>query len=60
MSIATYALKHRTIVSTVVALLVAYGCFVFMTIPRREDPAYTVRTCQILTTWPGTPTRLMG
>ena len=55
MSLAGFTLSHRTIVVAAVLLLTVMGLMTFGNIPRREDPEYTVRTCQILTQWPGTP-----
>ncbi len=55
MNLAGFTLSHRTIVVSLVLLLTAWGTLTFLNIPRREDPEYTVRTCQILTQWPGTP-----
>jgi len=56
MSLSAFALRYRPIVVTAVALLMAWGILSYMTMPRREDPEYVVRTCQILTFWPGTST----
>ncbi len=55
MSLSAFSLKYKAIVVTVVALLMLWGVLSYLTMPRREDPEYTVRTCQILTNWPGTP-----
>ena len=55
MSLAGFTLSNRTIVVTCVVLITAWGVLTFTSIPRREDPEYYVRTCQILTQWPGTP-----
>ena len=55
MSLPEFALRNRTIVVASVVLMTGWGVLVFLGIPRREDPEYTVRTCQILTEWPGTP-----
>ncbi|MEO0650089.1 MAG: efflux RND transporter permease subunit, partial [Planctomycetota bacterium] len=56
MSLPALALRFRPIFVTAVALLMAWGLLAYMTMPRREDPEYVVRTCQILTFWPGTST----
>jgi multidrug efflux pump subunit AcrB len=55
MSLSAFSLKYKAIVVTMVALLMLWGVMSYLTMPRREDPEYTVRTCQILTNWPGTP-----
>lgn len=56
MSISEFTMKNRVIVLSAATLLSAWGAFSYMTIPRREDPEYLVRTCQVLTSWPGTET----
>lgn len=56
MSLAAFAVRYRTIVTAGVAVLMMWGLLSYNTMPRREDPEYIVRTCQVLTTWPGTPT----
>ncbi|MHC4551067.1 MAG: efflux RND transporter permease subunit [Planctomycetota bacterium] len=56
MSLSGFALRYRAIVVTGVALLMLWGALSYLTMPRREDPEYVVRTCQVLTRWPGTPT----
>jgi multidrug efflux pump subunit AcrB len=53
MNLAAFAVRYRPIVVTLVTLLMAWGTVSFFTIPRREDPEYTVRTCAISTAWPG-------
>jgi len=55
-SLAGFALRYKTIVVAFVAVLMVWGVLSYRGMPRREDPEYTVRTCQVLTTWPGTPT----
>ena len=56
MSLSAFALRNRSIVVTAVTILMAWGVLSYLTMPRREDPEYVVRTCQILTFWPGTAT----
>lgn len=55
MSLSAFALKFKAIIVALVALLMLWGILSYLTMPRREDPEYTVRTCQVLTNWPGTP-----
>jgi multidrug efflux pump subunit AcrB len=55
MNLAGFAVRHRPIVLTLVVLLMSWGLASFFTMPRREDPEYTVRTCAITTFWPGAP-----
>ena len=56
MNLSAFALKNRPIVITIVVLLMLWGILAYLTMPRREDPEYTVRTCLVYTTWPGAPT----
>jgi multidrug efflux pump subunit AcrB len=55
-TLAGFALRYKTIVVALVALIMGWGVFAYFTMPRREDPEYTVRTCVVSTSWPGTPT----
>lgn len=55
MSISGWAIKNRPIVITLVTLLMVWGVFSYFTMPRREDPEYTVRVCAVTTIWPGAP-----
>lgn len=56
MSLSALAMKYRPIVLTFVGLLTAWGLVTFFTMPRREDPEFTIRTCVVTTLWPGSPT----
>jgi multidrug efflux pump subunit AcrB len=55
MNLAAFAMKRRPIVVTLTALLMLWGVISVMTMPRREDPEYTVRTCVVTSVWPGAP-----
>lgn len=55
MNLAAFAIRYRPIVLTLVTLLMGWGIVSFFTMPRREDPEYTVRTCAVSTAWPGAP-----
>ena len=59
MSLPGFALRYRAITMSVVVLLMFWGGLSYNKMPRREDPEYVVRTAQVLTTWPGTPTEKM-
>ena len=48
-NLAALAVKYRPIVITLVTLLVLWGILSILTMPRREDPEYTVRTCVVTT-----------
>ncbi len=55
MNLSAASIRYRTIVITVCMLLLAWGIYSYNTMPRREDPEYTVRTCAVITSWPGAP-----
>ncbi|MFT5091770.1 MAG: multidrug efflux pump subunit AcrB [Planctomycetaceae bacterium] len=55
MNLAAFAIRYRPVVVTLVLLLMGWGIVSFFTMPRREDPEYTVRTCAVSTSWPGAP-----
>ena len=55
MSLSAFSLRYKAIIVALVALLMLWGVLSYLTMPRREDPEYTVRACQVLTNWPGTP-----
>ena len=56
MSLSALAMRYRPVVLTLVGLMTAWGVVTFLTMPRREDPEFTIRTCVVQTRWPGTPT----
>lgn len=55
MNLAALSMRFRTVVITFVLLLSAWGVFTFFTMPRREDPEFTIRSCVVATSWPGAP-----
>lgn len=55
MNLPALAIRYRAIVITAVTLLMSWGIVQYFSMPRREDPEYTVRTCAIFTSWPGVP-----
>lgn len=55
MNIGQLSMNYRTVVITIVALLTIWGAITFTTMPRREDPQFTIRTCVVATGWPGAP-----
>lgn len=55
MNLPQFAIRHRPVVVTFAGLLMLWGTVSFFTMPRREDPEYTVRTCAVITQWPGAP-----
>ena len=56
MNLPALSMRHRPVVLTVVGLLAAWGTYTFLTMPRREDPEFTIRMCVVATQWPGAPT----
>lgn len=55
MSLAGAAVKYKPIVVSLVIILMVWGTITFLTMPRREDPEFTIRVCMISTSWPGAP-----
>ncbi len=55
MSLPGLAVKYRPIVISVVVLAMVWGAITYITIPRREDPEFTIRVCVVSTSWPGAP-----
>ncbi len=55
MSLPALAVKYQPIVTSLVLLAMATGAITYVTIPRREDPEFTIRVCVVSTAWPGAP-----
>lgn len=55
MNLAGFAMRYRPVVLTLVGLLTIWGTVTFFTMPRREDPEFTIRSCVVSTSWPGAP-----
>ena len=55
MNLSAWAIRYQPIVLTLVVLLMAWGTISFFTMPRREDPEFTIRECVVTTRWPGVP-----
>ena len=55
MSLSALSMRYRPVVLTLVSLMTAWGVITFFTMPRREDPEFTIRTCVVATRWPGAP-----
>ncbi|MCC9642798.1 efflux RND transporter permease subunit [Rhodopirellula sp. JC740] len=55
MNLPALAVKYRPIVFSLAILAMAWGAITYVTIPRREDPEFTIRVCVVSTTWPGAP-----
>lgn len=56
MNLAAIAMRFRPVVLTLVTLITIWGVVTFMTMPRREDPEFTIRSCVVSTQWDGAPT----
>ena len=56
MSLPRFSLHYKAIVISVVTVATVYGIVMFLTMPRRADPSFTIRTCQVVTQWPGAET----
>lgn len=48
-----FAVRRPTVVITFVLLTVIWGCTSFFTMPRREDPEFTIKVCVVYTPWEG-------
>jgi len=55
MNLPKFSMMHRPIVYALIFVVTASGISNFMTMPRREDPAISIRSCIITTVWPGAP-----
>lgn len=55
MSLPALAVKYRPIVLSLALLAMGWGAMTYFSMPRREDPEFTIRTCVVSTSWPGAP-----
>ncbi|EMI53983.1 efflux RND transporter permease subunit [Rhodopirellula sallentina] len=55
MGLPAAAAKYRTIVVSLSLMAMLWGTITFFTMPRREDPQFTIRVCVVSTSWPGAP-----
>ena len=55
MNLPAWAVQYKSITVSLVLLLIAWGVLAFITMPRREDPEFTIRVCVVSTRWPGAP-----
>ncbi|MCO8121603.1 efflux RND transporter permease subunit [Stieleria sp. TO1_6] len=55
MNLAAWAVKYKPIVISLVVLMMVWGTIAFFSMPRREDPEFTIRVCVVSTRWPGAP-----
>jgi multidrug efflux pump subunit AcrB len=54
-SLSAFALRYKTVLVVLVALLMLWGLLSYNTMPRRENPEFVIRVCLVQTNWPGTP-----
>ena len=55
MSLSAWSVQHKPVVLSLVFLMMVWGVLAFFTMPRREDPEFTIRVCVVTTVWPGAP-----
>lgn len=48
-----FAIRNKSVVISIVIMLVFAGIQAFQTMPRREDPEFTIMTCTVTTQWVG-------
>lgn len=48
-----FAVKRPVVVIALVLISVAWGIISFLTMPRREDPEFTIKVCVVSTQWAG-------
>jgi len=59
MNLTAYTLNHKQLSFLIIFIILSVGLQSFKTIPRAQDPGFTLRTAQISTPMPGsTPTRV--
>ena len=52
-NLASWALRHKSIIYYFIAVLLTFGIFSFIHMGRMEDPSFTIRTMVIGASWPG-------
>ncbi|WP_168564833.1 efflux RND transporter permease subunit [Crateriforma spongiae] len=55
MNLSALSVKYRPIVFSLIILMMVWGTITFFTMPRREDPEFTIRVCVVTTSWAGAP-----
>lgn len=53
MSLPRFSLNNPRVIIALVGVLTLLGVQQFMSMPRRADPAFTLRVCQVITRWDG-------
>lgn len=57
MNLPEYALRHQTVIWFLLIFLTAGGLLAYCTIGRLEDPEFTLKTCVVVTVYPGADAR---
>jgi multidrug efflux pump subunit AcrB len=57
MSLTSFALSRRAVVFAAAAIVLVGGLLTFKNMSRREDPEILIRSCVVVTQWPGTPAK---
>ncbi len=53
MSLPRFTLTHRSVILAAIIVAMTLGVVKYLTMPRRADPEFTVRTAIVQTQWPG-------
>ena len=57
MSLPRFTLRYKAIILALIAVAMGNGIYQYFNMPRRADPSFTIRTCQVVTRWPGAETQ---
>lgn len=59
-NLASWALRHKSIIYYCIAMFLTVGLFSFMKMGRMEDPSFTIRTMVVGASWPGATPKEMS
>lgn len=57
MNLTLFSLNRRVVVFAAIAIIAFAGFNTFQNMSRREDPEMLIRTCVVITRWPGAPAK---
>lgn len=57
MNLTAFSLNRRVVVFAAIAIIAFSGFNTFQNMSRREDPEMLIRTCVVITQWPGAPAK---
>lgn len=60
LNLASWALRHKSIIYYFIAVLFTLGIFSFNQLGRMEDPEFTIRTMVVAASWPGASPKEMS